>query len=212
MSLPAGTYIAVEGVIGAGKTSLARILAEKLDAELVLEQPADNPFLVDFYLDRETWAFQTQLSFLLTRHRQQAALKQRDLFKPTLVSDYIFEKDRLFARLNLNDREFELYRHIADSLQADVLTPDLIVWIKSPPERLMKHIRIRDRECEQPIEQSYLEELCEAYSRFFASWDKSALLIVDGTWMDFVNNDKHREQLVSKILENPRGTQYVEIK
>ncbi|MDP8237967.1 MAG: deoxynucleoside kinase [Candidatus Hatepunaea meridiana] len=208
MSIIRGTYIAVEGSIGVGKTSLARIIAQEMEAKLVLEDEIKNPFLPDFYRDPHRFALRTQLSFLLYRHEQQSSLSQLSLFQMAIVSDYIFDKDRIFANLNLDERELKLYNQVADLLESDVLTPDLVIYLQASPERLLTNIRIRDIDYERSITIEYLKNLCEAYSQFFFHWDKSPLLIVNATRMDFVNNEKHRQMLLKVVKEMPAGTSY----
>ncbi len=198
-------HIAVEGPIGAGKTSLARILAEELDAKLVLEEAEDNPFLPDFYRNPRRFALQTQLCFLLSRHRQQADLNQTDLFNRTLVSDYVYEKDSIFASLTLDNRELELYRRIADQLAQDIKPPDLVVFLQSTPDRLMTNIRIRDVAYERSIDERYIRDLCESYNRFFFQWDKSSLLIVNVAPIDFVHDPDHRRRILEFVRNAPSG-------
>ena len=207
--LPSGTYIAIEGAIGVGTTSLAEVIAEELgDARLVLEEAEVNPFLPDFYRDPHRYALQAQLCFLLSRHRQQAELKQLSLFNRSVVSDYIFEKDRIFAYLNLEGRELELYNRVEEILASDVSAPDMVIYLQSSPERLLTNIRIRDINYERSITLDYLKNLCEAYSQFFFHWDRSPLLIVNSTRIDFVNDTNHRDLLLKIIRETPAGTTY----
>ncbi|MBM3327291.1 MAG: deoxynucleoside kinase [Calditrichaeota bacterium] len=209
MSLPSGSIISIEGGIGVGKTSLARILAEELDAELILEEPAANPFLMDFYRDPRRWGLQTQITFLLSRHRQMADLRQRSLFNRTIIADYLFDKDRIFAALNLEDREFALYQNLAEALAGDIPEPDLVVYLQAPPERLLTNIRIRDLEYERSLNIDYLQSLCETYNRFFIHWDRSPLLIVNAARIDFVKNETHRARLIAAVREARAGTVYV---
>jgi len=206
--LPSGTYIAVEGPIGVGKTSLARIIAGEIGARLVLEEAHENPFLPDFYRDPRRFALQVQLTFLLSRHRQQTELNQLNLFENNVVTDYIFDKDRIFAYLNLEDRELELYNRFTEMLEADIPVPDFVIYLQSSPERLMTNIRIRDLEFERSISLEYLQNLCECYSQFFFHWDKSPLLIINASKMDFVNNEEHRRSLMKVITKIPAGTTY----
>ena len=149
-------YIAIEGTIGVGKTSLSKILGERLEAKLVLEEFEENPFLVDFYNDSERFAFQTQLFFLLSRYRQQQQLQQTDLFTKTLISDYMFIKDRLFAALNLNDKEMSLYNSVAQILEKNITYPDMVIFLQSDTDRLMHNITLRGREYEKTIDFLYL--------------------------------------------------------
>lgn len=207
--LPAGTYIAVEGAIGVGKTSLARILAEEFDARLVTEAADANPYLKDFYRDPRRFALQVQLNFLLSRHRQQTEIRQTNIFHRSVVTDYIYEKDRIFAYLNLEDRDLELYNRISGLLSGDVPTPDLVVFLQAPPERLLVNIRIRDRDYEHEITLDYLARLCEAYHQFFFHYDRSPLLIVNVAKLDFVGDPAHRRRLVEAVSRLPSGTTYL---
>jgi len=208
MSLQPGTYVAVEGAIGSGKTSLAKILAGEFQSRLVLEEAEPNPFLKDFYRDPRRYALQTQLAFLLSRHRQLCETRQTDIFNTSVISDYVFEKDRIFAALNLDEREFRLYSRVSALLEGELPTPDLVVYMQSSPERLLTNIRIRDFEYERSITIEYLRELCEAYHQFFFNWDRSPLLILNTTRIDFVNNPDHRSALVKIIERLPQGTTY----
>ncbi len=208
LMLSPGTYISIEGPIGVGKTSLAKIIADELDARLVLEESLENPFLPDFYRDPHRFALQVQLNFLLLRHRQQSELKQLNLFNQNVVTDYIFEKDRIFACLNLEDRELELYNRVLELLEMDIPTPDMVIYLQSSPERLLTNIRVRDIDYERSISLEYLRNLCEMYSQFFFHWKKSPLLIVNATQMDFVNNNRHRQLLIEVVQEMPAGTTY----
>lgn len=198
-------YIAIEGPIGTGKTSLAQVLAEEIGARLILEEADANPFLPDFYRNSRRYALQTQLCFLLSRHRQQIEIKQINIFRRTVVTDYIFEKDRIFAHLTLDERELELYHKVADLLAYEVPTPDRIIYLQASPERLLTNIRIRDIEYERLINIQYLRDLCESYNRFFFNWDRSDVLFVNVSQMDFVNNDDHRQQLLEVIKGMPAG-------
>jgi len=201
-------HIAVEGVIGAGKTSLAKMLAAKLDAVTVLEKPEENPFLPDFYRDRQRFAFQTQLFFLLSRFKQQEEFPQPDFFHKRVVSDYIFAKDRIFASLNLDDREMALYSKIADLLETRAAKPDLVIYLQSSVNRLIKNIRIRSRSYERELTEDYLQELTEAYNRYFFSYQSSPLLMVNAEKLDFVKNKDHFEELLQKIITPFSGTLY----
>lgn len=200
MKIPQGLYIAIEGVIGAGKTSLANILADELGVETVLENADDNPYLSKFYEDPKRWALHTQMCFLLSRNRQQFNIRQRDLFMRTVISDYVFDKDRIFARLNLDDGEFMLYQKIADILAADAPTPDRLIFLKSTQERLLTNIRIRNIPYERSITNEYLDDLSKAYNQYFLKWDQSSLLLVNADRIDFVNNADHRDKLVQAVV------------
>lgn len=196
-------FVAIEGVIGAGKTSLAKLLAERRNARLVLEQFEENPFLPKFYEDRERYAFQTQLSFLASRFKQQQNMRSKDLFHEFTISDYIFEKDRIFARLNLADDELALYDTIYHIMSGIAPRPDLIIFIQSSVERLLENIEQRGRDYEQHITPEYLKELNEAYNHFFYHYNKAPLLIINATEIDFVGNEKHLDYIEEQIFERP---------
>ncbi len=198
-------HIAVEGVIGAGKTTLCTMLGETLGGNTVLERFEENPFLKDFYRDPERYAFQTQIFFLLTRYRQQRELFQADLFHRFILTDYIFEKDKIFAYLNLQDEELKLYETLVNSIEHNVPTPDLVVYLQSSPERLMRNIRTRGRSFETDIAESYIRDLNEAYNYFFFRYKTTPLLIVNSTQIDFVNNGEEYEDLVREILRTERA-------
>lgn len=198
-------YIAIEGVIGAGKTTLARMLGELLDAKVVLERFEENPFLKDFYKDPDRYAFQTQIFFLLTRYKQQRELVQADLFHRFLVTDYIFEKDKIFAYLNLQDEELKLYETLVSSIQHNIVNPDLVVYLQSSVPRLMANIRQRGRDFEADMQESYIRDLNEAYNYFFFRYRTTPLLIVNTTELDFVSNREHFEELVRAIFRPTRA-------
>ncbi|NNE47107.1 MAG: deoxynucleoside kinase [Rhodothermales bacterium] len=202
-------YIVIEGVIGVGKTSLARILAQKFKAMLVLEEFEQNPFLERFYGDRPRWAFQTQLSFLASRFRQQQLLMKPDLFHSFVVADYAFDKDRIFAHLNLDGDERQLYETMFKLMQSSTPVPDLVVYLQSTPQRLMSNIRLRARSFEKTMDPEYITSLNDAYNYYFFRYVKSPLLIVNTEKIDFVNNLDDLEQLVDQIrnLRHP-GTTY----
>ncbi len=200
-------YIAIEGVIGAGKTSLAELLAKRHQARIVLEEFEDNPFLPKFYENRERYAFQTQLSFLASRFQQQQRQFTRDLFQELIISDYIFDKDRIFARLNLSDDELALYDRIYGIMSGIAPKPDLLVFIQCSIDRLMENIAKRGRSYEQQISREYLEELNDAYNHFFHHYDKSPILIINASEIDFVNNKAHLDYIESTIFKEPlRGS------
>jgi len=201
-------YIAVEGVIGAGKTTLATLLSEKLNADLVLEQFEINPFLEKFYKDRRRYAFQTQIFFLVNRYIQQQNLLQANLFKQYLVSDYIFEKDRIFASINLEGDELKLYEALASQLEKNILKPDLVIYLQSSVDRLMENIRKRDRTFERNIQRSYIEQLNEAYNHFFFAYKTTPLLIVNTNEIDFLNNKEDLDNLIELIFREDRA--YIE--
>ncbi|NWG29196.1 MAG: deoxynucleoside kinase [Ignavibacteriaceae bacterium] len=202
-------YIAVEGVIGAGKTSLAKRIGDRLNAKLIFEQFDNNPFLEKFYVDRKRFAFQTQMFFLINRFKQQQELHQEDLFSEHLVCDYIFEKDRIFAYLNLSKDELNLYESIYPLLARTLRKPDLVIFLQSSTDRLIYNIKKRNRKFERAITRSYLEELSEAYTHFFFRYNSTPLLIVNSTEIDFVNSDSDFEELFKQIFREDRGfTEY----
>ena len=198
-------YIAIEGVIGAGKTTLTNMLGETLGAKVVLEDVEENPFLKDFYKDPERYAFQTQIFFLLSRYKQQRALFQADLFHRILVSDYIFEKDKIFAYLNLQDEELKLYETLVGSIEHSIPAPDLVVYLQSSVPRLMQNIRRRARTFEAEMSEEYIRELNEAYNYFFFRYKATPLLIVNATEIDFVGNEEHYNELVREIFRPTRA-------
>ncbi|MDZ4700833.1 MAG: deoxynucleoside kinase [Rhodothermales bacterium] len=202
-------YIVIEGVIGAGKTSLARLLAQRFNGQLVLEEFNQNPFLERFYEDRKRWAFHTQLSFLASRFRQQKSLLERDLFHQVVISDYIFDKDRIFAHLNLQDDELQLYETLFNQMQVVTPSPDLVVYLQSNTERLMKNIDERQRSYEARMSRGYIESLNEAYNFYFFRFTRCPLLIIKATHIDFVNNPAHLDELARVIATlNHPGTTY----
>ncbi len=208
MSLKSGCYIAIEGSIGVGKSSLAKLLAKELEADIILEEPASNPFLADFYRDPARWALQTQLTYLLQRHRQLAGLSQLDMFRKRVVSDYLFDKDRMFASLNLQERDLNLYLTLANALAIDIPAPDLVVYLQSPIERQLTNLRIRDIPYERQITIEYLQSVTEAYNNFFIHWTRSPLLIINTSRIDFVNNSEQRRRLIDLIMDFPPSTTY----
>lgn len=205
-------FIAIEGVIGVGKTSLAKLLSERHGARLVLEQFEENPFLPKFYQDRERYAFPTQMAFLASRFKQQQEMLDQDLFHQTTVSDYIFEKDRIFARLNLEDDELALYDSIFNIMAGISARPDLVIYLQSSVDRLMQNIRDRDRDYERHISRSYLAELTEAYNHFFYHYNKAPLIIINTTEIDFVSDEKHLDYIEEQIFNEPiRGNTHISI-
>jgi deoxyadenosine/deoxycytidine kinase len=201
--------LAVEGVIGVGKTSLCHLLAERWDAALVLEEVEENPFLAGFYEDRQSYAFQTQLWFLLNRYRQLSeAGVQQDLFHRITISDYIFAKDRIFATLNLDGDELQLYNHVAGILEKRVADPDLVVYLQASTDVLLRRIAKRGRPYEFGMEMAYIDALNNAYNHFFFHFDKTPLLVVNTDEIDFVAERADFDEITGQIVTMPRGVTY----
>lgn len=196
-------FIAIEGVIGAGKTTLAELLTEKRNARLVIEQFEENAFLSRFYEDRKRYAFQTQLAFLASRFKQQQALSSRDLFHECIISDYLFEKDRIFARLNLDDDEMALYDTVYQIMTGIAVKPDLVIYLQSSVDRLFHNIKKRGRDYEKHITEDYLKELNNAYNHFFYHYNKTPLIIINASEIDFLRNPEHLEYIEEQIFEKP---------
>lgn len=201
-------YIAVEGPIGVGKTSLAKRLAETFNYDIVLEKPEDNPFLERFYRNPKQHALATQLFFLFQRAQQLQELKQDDLFEPVRVADFLIDKDMLFARQNLDPDEFQLYQNVYQHLTIDAPVPELVIYLQAPTQVLLQRIQKRGIAAEQTIEADYLSRLNDAYTSFFHYYDRSPLLIVNSTDLDLVGHDEDYRQLVSQIMTAPQGTHY----
>jgi deoxyadenosine/deoxycytidine kinase len=201
-------FIVVEGPIGVGKTSLARRLCDSLSAEGVFEQAAHNPFLERFYRNPRAGALPTQLYFLLERAQQLGALKQADLFAPVRVADYLLAKDRLFARVTLDDDEYALYEQLYAKLDVHTPQPDLVVYLQAPVDVLLERIARRGVEYEQYIDRGYLERLNEAYARFFHEFDAAPLLIVNAASIDPTSNQRDYEELLAAIRRMSRGRLY----
>ena len=201
-------FIAVEGPIGVGKTSLTKRLAETFNYELLLENAEENPFLDRFYQNPRQHALATQLFFLFQRAQQIAESRQSDLFEPVRVSDFLIDKDRLFAELNLEKDEYDLYHKVYQHLVIDAPKPDLVIYLQAPTEVLLQRIQKRGIPSEQMIESEYLNQLNRAYTEFFHYYSESKLLIVNSAEIDLVANDEDYEQLVKYILSLPNGTHY----
>jgi deoxyadenosine/deoxycytidine kinase len=208
VSVSENRYLVIEGVIGAGKTSLARMLSDRLKAQLVLEEVEDNPFLKDFYRDRARFAFQTQMHFLFSRYQQQRNLRQTDLFSDKLVADYLFQKDRIFASLNLVDKELGLYERLVGWLELDVVKPDVVVYLQASTETLMERIMRRNRSFEKDMDKGYIERLNDAYNHYFFHYIETPLLVVNTNRIDFVNQPDDFEDLLKRILSHRQGTMY----
>ena len=205
-----GRYIAVDGPIGVGKTTLVHLLAERLGARVVLELAEQNPFLGDFYREPGRYAFQVQLFFLLSRYRQQEELRQLDIFRAATVADYLFAKDRLFARVNLEPDELALYERVYELLRPRILRPDLVVLLHARPDILWKRVQRRGAEYEAGIGEGYLRRIADAYRDYYFRYDETPLLVVDTSDIDFVESAADREDLLSVIERTRSGiTHYV---
>ncbi|MBP9592662.1 MAG: deoxynucleoside kinase [Steroidobacteraceae bacterium] len=201
-------YVTVEGPIGVGKTSLARRLAQSFGSELLLEQDQDNPFLERFYRNPRAAAFQTQLYFLFQRARQIQDMRQHDLFERVRVADYLLDKDRLFARLTLDEEEYALYEQVYARLAIDAPVPDLVVYLQAPVDVLLERIGRRGIPYEQSIERRYLERLVESYARFFLEFEAAPVLIVNAAEIDPVGNEADYAALLAEIVRARRGRHY----
>ena len=201
-------YIAIEGPIGVGKTSLAKLLSKRLSAKLILEKFEENPFLSEFYNDPTRFAFQTQLFFLLQRYHQQQDIRQVDMFHNLLISDYMFIKDRLFASLNLDDKEMNLYDSIANMMERNVINPDLIIYLQADTATLMKNIDKRGRNFESNISYEYINELNEIYTEYFFRYNDTPLVIINTNNIDFVHNPDDLDQVIQYIKQPVSGTKF----
>ena len=201
-------YVAIEGVIGVGKTSQADLLEERLNAKLVMEKFDENPYLADFYLDPERYAFQTQLFFLLSRYRQQQELRQTEVFHKLVISDYMFVKDRLFASLNLDDKEMSLYDSVAKILEKNILNPDLVIYLQAETPKLMERITLRGRDFEKNMSPDYIDALLQVYNEYFFRYLESPLLIINTNDIDFVHNEEDLEEVIRYIRQPVSGTKF----
>ncbi len=202
-------YIIIEGVIGVGKTTLADMIGKRLGAQIIREQHDENPFLADFYKEPRRFAFQTELFFLLSRYRQQVdEIRQSDLFAQSIVTDYLFNKSRIFAAITLDEREQTLFNTTANVLERDIPVPDLVVYLQSNTQRLMRNIKLRDRDYERGMNPEYIEALVEAYNHHFFRYSASDLMIINATTLDFVHNPNQFEDLFDQIMNAPGGLSY----
>lgn len=202
------SYVAVEGVIGVGKTTFARMMAQRLDAELILEAAEDNPFLAKFYKNRQRYAFQTQVFFLLSRYHQLGQLAARDLFAERVVSDYLFDKDRLFASVNLSEPELLLYEKIVPLMKDKLPKPDLVIYLQAHTDVLFDRIRKRKIAYERLIDREYLEALNAAYNYFFFHYEETPLLVVKTDDIDFVQTPAHFDDLIKQLDRPVEGKRY----
>ena len=201
-------YIAIEGPIGVGKTSLAQLLSKELGARLVLEDFEDNPFLPDFYNDPERFGFQTQLFFLLQRYRQQQDLRQVDMFQKLLITDYMFVKDRLFASLNLGDKEMQLYDTVASLLERNIIRPDIVIYLQADTDVLMKNIEKRGRDMEKNVTWEYIDALNQVYTEYFFRYQDTPLVIINTNNIDFVANENDLKEVIDYIRQPVSVTKF----
>jgi deoxyadenosine/deoxycytidine kinase len=201
-------YIALEGPIGVGKTSLTDFLAKEFKGRALLEDVDNNPFLGSFYKDRKNYAFQTQLFFLLSRYKQQKDLGQQELFNSTIVADYLFAKDKIFAYLNLDENELSLYEQIYRLLDARIPKPELVIYLQARTEVLIERIKKRNKEYERNIEVEYIEKLVDAYNRYFFYYTDTPLLVVNTSDIDFVNSPDDLSNMVNEIRSIKGGVQH----
>ena len=201
-------YIAIEGPIAVGKTSLANLMSKELSARLVREEFDENPFLPDFYKDPERFAFQTQLFFLLQRYRQQQELRQVDMFQKLLITDYMFVKDRLFASLNLGEKEMQLYDTVANLLERNIIKPDLVIYLQADTDTLMKNIAKRGREMETGITYEYIDALSQVYTEYFFRYQDTPLVIINTNNIDFVHNEDDLKEVIKYIRQPVSGTKF----
>jgi len=201
-------YIAIEGPIGVGKTSLSLLLAERLGARHVVEEFEENPFLSEFYKNPERYAFQTQLFFLLQRYQQQQELRQVDLFHNLLVTDYMFVKDRLFASLNLNEKEMGLYDTVANLLEKNVINPDLVIYLQADTDSLMNRISKRGRSYEASMDRAYIDALNQVYNEYFFRYKETPLIIINTNDIDFVHSEHDLEEVIQCIRQPITGTKF----
>lgn len=201
-------YVAIEGPIAVGKTSLAKLLSERLGARLILEGFGENPFLTDFYEEPERYAFQTQLFFLLQRYQQQQELRQVDMFHNLLIADYMFVKDRLFASLNLDEKEMTLYDTVANLLEKNVINPDLVIYLQADTDTLMRNIARRGRDMEKNISEEYIDALNQLYTEYFFRYQDTPLVIINTNNIDFVHNQEDLDEVINYIRQPVAGTKF----
>ena len=205
---PPPRYIAIEGPIGVGKTSLSKRLADSFNYELLLEKSEENPFLDRFYKEPKQYALSTQLFFLLQRAQQLEDLRQEDMFQPLRIADFLIDKDQLFAKENLDPDEYALYLDVYNHLTVDAPTPNLVIYLQAPTDVLLDRIRKRGIHSEQLIERDYLENLNNAYTEFFHYYDKAPLLIINTSEINLVTNDEDYQRLIRQVASRPAGTNF----
>jgi len=201
-------FIAIEGAIGAGKTSLVNLLDEQYGARLILEDTDSNPFISKFYEDKEAYSFQTQVFFLLSRYNQYMQLAQRDLFNSVVVIDYLFQRDKIFARLNLEDHEFNLYEQIFNLIDAKAPKPDLVIYLQASTEVLQKRVTKRGREYEAFMDPDYIDSVNKAFNNFFFYYSETPLLVINTNEIDFVEKKCDLDELIKKVNSHKIGRQY----
>ena len=201
-------YIVTDGPLGVGKTSLTTLLAKGLSARLILEQAEENPFLTDFYRDPARYRFQTQMFFLLSRFSQQQEMAQPDLFTRITISDYLFDKDRIFAYLNLDENELALYEQVYRILEPKIVRPDLVIFLQADTDTLLRRIKQRNRSFEKEISLDYIAAVNEAYNQFFFRYSDTPLLVINTSDIDFVHRREDLDDLLKQILGMKQGTQY----
>ena len=201
-------YVAIEGPIAVGKTSLAKLLSERLGARLILEGFGENPFLTDFYEEPERYAFQTQLFFLLQLYQQQQELLQGDMFHNQLIADYMLVKDRLFASLNLDEKEMTLYDTVANLLEKNVINPDLVIYLQADTDTLMRNIARRGRDMEKNISVEYIDALNQLYTEYFFRYQDTPLVIINTNNIDFVHNQEDLDEVINYIRQPVTGTKF----
>jgi len=201
-------FIAVEGAIGAGKTSLVNLLEQQYEARVILEENDSNPFIAKFYEDQETYSFQTQIFFLLSRYNQYMELAQRDLFNSVVVIDYLFQRDKIFAQLNLEDHEYRLYDQIFNLLGPKAPKPDLVIFLQASTEVLLERVSKRGREYEAFMDPDYLDSVNKAFNNFFFYYSDTPLLVINTNEIDFVEKKCDLEELINKINSHKIGREY----
>ena len=201
-------FVAIEGPVGVGKTSLAQRLADHVGGKLILEEPENNPFLKNFYLDPKSNALPTELSFLFQRAKQMESINQEDLFSDISIADFLFEKDCIFSELNLNTEELNLYKQVKKSLQIDPPNPDLVIYLQAPVDVLIARIKNRPSSVDSLIDSNYLEKLTDSYAKFFYYYDDAPLLVVNAESIDPIHNDEHFNMLYEEVVSVKYGKHF----